>query len=82
MKPTRLAQALLGGALANAKPANRDEAREQAKRDWNDARSMFDEDGDNRLSFDELLKFFARSSGIQVDQIPDEAKAALRANFD
>ena len=43
---------------------------------------MLDENGDNRLSFNELLGFVAKQSRIDIDKIPDKNKAALRAEFE
>ena len=43
---------------------------------------MLDENGDNRLSLNELLGFVARQSGTDIDKIPDAEKAGLRAEFE
>ena len=43
---------------------------------------MLDENGDNRLSFNELLGFVAKQSRIDIDKIPDAIKAGLKAEFE
>ena len=43
---------------------------------------MLDENGDNRLSLDELLGFVAKQSEIDIDKIPERTKADLRATIE
>jgi Ca2+-binding EF-hand superfamily protein len=57
-------------------------AREDAKRDWKAARKQYDNNGDGRINFNEVLLAYARENGIYVDQIPKKVKNELRQQFD
>lgn len=57
-------------------------ALEDAKRDWKAAKKQFDNNGDARITFNEVLLAYAKENGIYVDQIPRKTKNELREQFD
>lgn len=57
-------------------------AKEDAKRDFKEARKNFDNNGDGKITFNEVLLAYAVDKGVYVDQIPKKTKAELRQQFD